>query len=311
MSVSLPTRDAVSKKSATGKGSAARRDTLWAWALLSPTIVGLIFFMVGPMLVALYISFTDWSLLGAPTWLGVGNFKALFHDPLFWTSWWNTLIYTCVSVPLSMLLGLAVALLLHRQLPGTVVFRVLFFIPMTVGVVASGLLWSWMFTPQYGLLNYLLHFVGLGPFHWLTSSSTSMVSIIIVGVWRGMGFNIIVFLAGLQAVPQHLYDAATVDGAGGVRRFWHVTVPMLSPTLFFGSLIGLIMSFGVFEQTYIMTQGGPGNSTLTIIYFIFQQGFSYLRMGYASAASVTFLVILTVLTAFLLRLQSRLVHYEN
>jgi ABC-type sugar transport system permease subunit len=138
-----------------------------------------------------------------------------------------------------------------------------------------------------------------------------MLSIIIVGVWRGMGFNIIVFLAGLQGVPTQLYDAATVDGAGPVRRFWHVTVPMLSPTLFFGALIGLIMSFGVFEQTYVMTQGGPGNSTLTIIYFIFQQGFNFLRMGYASAASVTFLVILTVLTALLLRLQSRLVHYEN
>jgi multiple sugar transport system permease protein len=273
--------------------------------------VGLIFFMVGPMLVALYISFTDWSLLGTPTWLGLTNFKSLFKDPLFWTSWSNTLVYTCVSVPLSMLLGLGVALLLNRKLRGMVVFRVLFFMPMTVGVVASGLLWSWMFTPQYGLLNYLLHFVGLGPYHWLTSSSTSMISIIIVGVWRGMGFNIIVFLAGLQGVPQHLYDAATVDGAGPVRKFWHVTVPMLSPTLFFGSLIGLIMSFGVFEQTYVMTQGGPGNSTLTIIYFIYQQGFSYLRMGYASAASVTFLVVLTILTGLLLRLQSRLVHYEN
>jgi multiple sugar transport system permease protein len=309
MSVSLA-RKAPARR-AGGKNSAARRDTLWAWALLSPTILGLVFFMVGPMLVALYISFTDWSLLGAPTWLGLDNFKALFKDPLFWTSWLNTLVYTCVSVPVSMLLGLGVALLLNRRLPGMVVFRVLFFIPMTVGVVASGLLWSWMFTPQYGLLNYLLHFVGMGPYHWLTSSSTSMLSIIIVGVWRGMGFNIIVFLAGLQGVPQHLYDAATVDGAGPLRKFWHVTVPMLSPTLFFGTLIGLIMSFGVFEQTYVMTQGGPGNSTLTIIYFIFQQGFSYLRMGYASAASVTFLVILTVLTAFLLRLQTRLVHYEN
>ena len=310
MSVRVATRKVPAKRGG-GKYSAARRDTLWAWALLSPTIVGLIFFMVGPMLVALYISFTDWSLLGTPTWLGLTNFKALFKDPLFWTSWSNTLVYTCVSVPLSMLLGLGVALLLNRKLRGMVVFRVLFFMPMTVGVVASGLLWSWMFTPQYGLLNYLLHFVGLGPYHWLTSSSTSMISIIIVGVWRGMGFNIIVFLAGLQGVPQHLYDAATVDGAGPVRKFWHVTVPMLSPTLFFGSLIGLIMSFGVFEQTYVMTQGGPGNSTLTIIYFIYQQGFSYLRMGYASAASVTFLVILTILTGLLLRLQSRLVHYEN
>jgi multiple sugar transport system permease protein len=311
MSTRAATALARPGRSGAGKRPGARRDTFWAWAFMSPTLLGLLFFMVGPMIAALYISFTDWSLLGAPTWLGLDNFKALFRDPLFWESWWNTLVYTCVSVPVSMLVGLGVALLLHRKLPGMSVFRVLFFIPMTVGVVASGLLWSWMFTPQYGLLNYLLHFVGLGPYHWLTSSSTSMLSIIIVGVWRGMGFNIIVFLAGLQGVPTQLYDAATVDGAGPMRRFWHVTVPMLSPTLFFGALIGLIMSFGVFEQTYVMTQGGPGNSTLTIIYFIFQQGFNFLRMGYASAASVTFLVILTVLTALLLRLQSRLVHYEN
>jgi ABC-type sugar transport system permease subunit len=258
-----------------------------------------------------YISFTDWSLLGSPTWVGLTNFKQLFGDSTFWTAWVNTLYYTGVSVPLSMIVGLAIALLLNRKLPGMAVFRVLFFVPMTIGVVASGLLWSWMFNPQYGVLNYLFHFVGLGPFHWLTSSQMSMPSIILVGVWRALGFNIIVFLAGLQAIPQELYDAAYIDGAGGVRRFWNVTIPLLSPTIFFSALIGIIMSFQVFEQTYVMTQGGPGNSTLTIIYFVFQQGFSYLRMGYASAASVTFFIVLSVGTALMLRMQSRLVHYEN
>jgi len=284
---------------------------LWAWAFMFPTILGLLFFVVGPMLVALYISFTEWSLLGSPQWLGLSNFSHLFRDPLFWTAWRNTIVYTGISVPVSMALGLGIAVLLNRRLPGMAVYRVLFFVPMTVGVVASGLLWSWMFTPQYGLLNYLLHFIGLGPYPWLTGASTAMPSIIAVGVWRALGFNIIIFLAGLQAVPEHLYDAATVDGAGGVRKFRHITVPMLSPTIFFSTLIGVIMSFQVFEQTYVMTQGGPGNSTLTIIYFIFQQGFSYLRMGYASAASVTFLVILSVATMLMLRLQTRLVHYEN
>jgi len=290
---------------------AACNETLWAWVFMLPTLLGLVFFMAGPMLVALYVSFTEWSLLGTPQWLGLSNFSNLFRDPLFWTAWRNTVVYTGISVPVSMALGLGIAVLLNRKLPGMALFRVLFFVPMTVGVVASGLLWSWMFTPQYGLLNYLLHFVGLGPFPWLTGTDTAMPSIIAVGVWRALGFNIIIFLAGLQAVPAHLYDAATVDGAGAVRKFRHITVPMLSPTIFFSTLIGVIMSFQVFEQTYVMTQGGPGNSTLTIIYFIFQQGFSYLRMGYASAASVTFLVILSVATMLMLRLQSRLVHYEN
>jgi multiple sugar transport system permease protein len=266
---------------------------------------------VGPFLFAIYISFTQWSLLGSPEWVGLANFSRLLKDSLFWQSWWNTLLYTGVSVPVSMALGLGIAILSSRKLPGMGFFRVLFFAPMTVGVVASGLLWSWMFSPQYGLLNYLLHFVGMGPYPWLTSDSTSLLSIIIVGIWRSLGFNIIIFLAGLQSVPEVLYDAASVDGAGPWRRFRHVTIPMLSPTIFFGTLMGVIFSFQVFEQTYVMTQGGPGNSTLTIIYYIYQEGFAYLRMGYASAVSVTFLVVLAVGTMLMLRLQSRLVHYEN
>jgi len=235
----------------------------------------------------------------------------MFHDPLFWTSWWNTAVYTGFSVPLSMIIGLGIAVLLNRKLRGMAFFRVLFFAPMTIGVVASGLLWAWMFSPQYGLLNYIFHFVGLGPFRWLTSASTSLMSIIIVGVWRALGFTIVIFLAGLQSIPEALYDAAAVDGAGGWRKFRHITIPMLSPTIFFSTLIGVIMSFQVFEQTYVMTQGGPGNSTLTIIYFIYQNGFSYLRMGYASAVSVSFLLVIVMGTTLLLRFQDRLVHYEN
>jgi multiple sugar transport system permease protein len=235
----------------------------------------------------------------------------MFQDPLFWISWQNTALYTGVSVPLSMIIGLGIAILLNRKLRGMAFFRILFFAPMTIGVVASGLLWAWMFSPQYGLLNYILNFAGLGPFRWLTSESTSLMSIIIVGVWRAIGFTIVIFLAGLQSIPDSLYDAAAVDGAGGWRKFRHITIPMLSPTIFFSTLIGVIMSFQVFEQTYVMTQGGPGNSTLTIIYFIYQNGFSYLRMGYASAVSVSFLIVILLGTSLLLRFQDRLVHYEN
>jgi multiple sugar transport system permease protein len=276
-----------------------------------PTLLGLFFFTVGPFLVAIYISFTSWSLFQGPVWVGLANYKKMFHDPLFWTSWWNTAVYTGFSVPLSMIIGLGIAVLLNRKLRGMAFFRVLFFAPMTIGVVASGLLWAWMFSPQYGLLNYIFHFVGLGPFRWLTSASTSLMSIIIVGVWRALGFTIVIFLAGLQSIPEALYDAAAVDGAGGWRKFHHITIPMLSPTIFFSTLIGVIMSFQVFEQTYVMTQGGPGNSTLTIIYFIYQNGFSYLRMGYASAVSVSFLLVIVMGTTLLLRFQDRLVHYEN
>lgn len=294
-----------------GRGRVAQRvEARWAWLLLTPTLIGLVVFLVGPMIFAFAMSFTEWSLLGPPKPIGMANYVALSRDGTFWEAWVNTAIYTLVSVPLSMLAGLLIALLLGSGLRGMAPFRVLFFMPMTVGVVASGLLWSWMFTPQYGLLNYLLGVVHLPPLPWLTSSSTSLLSIILVGVWRSVGFNIIVFLAGLQGIPPVYYEAARVDGADALHRFWHITIPLLSPTLFFGTLIGVIMSFQVFEQTYVMTQGGPGNSTLTIIYFIFQQGFTYLRMGYASAASVTFLLMIGVLTLIMTRLQLR-VHYEN
>lgn len=304
------TAKSTRKSSAKGR-SAGRREALWAWAFVTPTLLGLLIFTIGPLLFAIYIGFTDWNLLGSPTWIGLGNFVELFHDKVFWETWANTLYYTVVSVPLSMALGLALAMLVNQKLPGMSIFQFMFFIPMTIGVVASGLLWSWMFSPQYGLLNYLLHFVGLGPYPWLTSSGMSMPSIILVGVWRSLGFNVIVFLAGLQTLPKDLYEAASIDGASSLRRFRSLTIPLLSPTTFFAALIGIIMSFQVFEQTYIMTQGGPGNSTLTIIYYIFQQGFSYLRMGYASAASVTFFIVLIVGTTLMLRLQNRLVHYEN
>lgn len=287
------------------------RETLWGWGLMVPTLLGLLFFTVGPFLVAIYVSFTNWSLFKGPEWVGLANYQKMFQDPLFWISWQNTALYTGVSVPLSMIIGLGIAILLNRKLRGMAFFRILFFAPMTIGVVASGLLWAWMFSPQYGLLNYILNFAGLGPFRWLTSESTSLMSIIIVGVWRAIGFTIVIFLAGLQSIPDSLYDAAAVDGAGGWRKFRHITIPMLSPTIFFSTLIGVIMSFQVFEQTYVMTQGGPGNSTLTIIYFIYQNGFSYLRMGYASAVSVSFLIVILLGTSLLLRFQDRLVHYEN
>jgi multiple sugar transport system permease protein len=276
-----------------------------------PTVIGLAVFTVVPFIAAVVLSFTEWSLIGEPVWVGFDNYAVLLRDSVFGSAWINTAIYTLVSVPLSMAIGLALAMLLNRKLPGMGLFRTLFFVPMTVGIVSVGLLWAWIFTPEYGILNYVLTSVGLQPQPWLTSESTSLISMIIVGAWRAIGFTIIVFLAGLQGIPAHLYEAASIDGAGAFAKLRHVTLPMLSPTTFFVALIGVIMSFQVFEQTYVMTQGGPGNSTLTIIYLIFQEGFNHLRMGYASAISVTFLVVLALGTALMLRFQSRWVHYEN
>jgi ABC-type sugar transport system permease subunit len=176
-------------------------------------------------------------------------------------------------------------------------------------VVASGLRWAWMMTPSYGLINYLLHFIGLPQFSWIAGIQTSMPSIILVGVWRAVGLNVVLFLAALQSVDKSVQEAAAMDGAGPWRIYWRVTLPLMTPTVFFAIIMALISSFQVFDQTYIMTQGGPANSTLTIIYYIFLEGFTYLRMGYASAISTVFAVTVFILTLFAIRYQRLWVFY--
>jgi multiple sugar transport system permease protein len=287
-----------------------RREALWALFFLPPFIIGLVFFIVGPGVAAVAISFTDWDLLSSPRWVGLANYRELIHDPVFVDSLLNTLYYTAVTVPLSIVLGLGLAVLMNRKIRGSYVFRAVYFLPVTVSIVAVSLLWSWMFQPSYGFLNYVLAELHLPTVDWLVNPATALPSIMIVGVWRTLGFNILVFLAGLQSVPAEMHEAAQVDGAGEWYRFRRVTLPMLSPTLFFAIVMGLIASFQVFEQTYIMTQGGPGNSTMTLIYYIFLSGFTNLRMGYASAISVVFLLIILAITVVQVRLQSKWVHYE-
>lgn len=287
-----------------------RREALWALLLISPFLIGLVFFIAGPGVFAFMISLTDWSIYGAPRWVGASNYTELARDRIFWLSLLNTVYYTAVSVPATLALALGLAVLMNRKLRGIHFFRVVFFAPVTVSVVAVSLLWSWMYSPTYGIFNYILSALHLPAVPWLVNPATAMLSLIIMGVWKGLGFNVIVFLAGLQSIPRDLYEAASVDGARAWKQFVNVTLPMLSPTIFFAVVMGLISSFGVFEQTYIMTQGGPGNSTMTIIYDIFLQGFTYLRMGYASAISFVFLVIVLAITAVQVRLQRRWVHYD-
>ena len=298
------------RRSITGGVSSRRREALWALFFLTPFFIGLIFFIVGPGIAAFVLSFTSWDLLSSPKWVGLDNYRQLVHDPVFRASFYNTLYYTVVTVPVTIVLGLGLAVLMNRKIRGSYFFRAVFFLPVTVSVVAVSMLWAWMFEPSYGFLNYVLTQLHLPTVNWLVDPVTALPSIMIVGIWRTIGFNLIVFLAGLQSVPKELHEAAQVDGASEWYRFRKVTLPMLSPTIFFAIVIGLIASFQVFEQTYIMTQGGPGNSTMTLIYDIFLTGFTYLRMGYASAISVVFLVIVLLITVVQVRLQRRWVHYE-
>jgi len=289
----------------------SQREALWALLFLSPFFLGLIFFIAGPVIAAFILSLTRWDLMGAPEWIGIQNYTTLVHDPTFWQALGNTIYYTGVSVPVGLALGLGLAVLMNRKLAGVHAFRVIYFAPVTVSIVAVSLLWAWLYTPSFGFLNYVLAALHLPTSRWLVDPRMAMPSIILVGLWRGLGFNIIVFLAGLQAIPRDLYEAGEIDGADELRQFRHITIPMLSPTMFFAIVMAVISSFQIFEQTYIMTQGGPGNSTLTFIYYIFLTGFTYLRMGYASALSFVFLALILAVTVVQVRLQSQWVHYEE
>jgi multiple sugar transport system permease protein len=287
-----------------------RRETLWAVAFLTPFFIGLVFFIAGPVVAAFLLSLTNWDLMGPPQWAGLQNYVSLAQDPLFWQALGNTVYYTGVSVPVGLALALMLAVLMNRKVPGIYAFRVIYFAPVTVSIVAVSLLWAWLYSPSFGFLNYVLSVLHLPTLRWLVDPHTAMPSVILVGLWRGLGFNIIVFIAGLQAIPRDLYEAAEIDGANEWQQFRRVTLPMLSPTLFFAIVMALISSFQVFEQTYIMTQGGPGNSTLTFIYYIFLTGFTYLRMGYASALSFVFLALILTITVLQVRWQARWVHYD-
>lgn len=290
-------------------GSNRAREAAWAFLFLSPFFLGLLFFILGPVLASLALSFTTWDLLSPPRWVGLRNYQEMLGDRLFWTALKNTVYFTVVSVPVTLVLALGLAVLMNRKIRGISILRAIYFFPVTASIVSVSLLWAWMYTPDFGILNYLLSFVGLPKVNWLVDPTLAMPSVIIMSVWRGLGFNIVVFLAGLQSIPRDLYEAAELDGAGGWDQFRQITVPLLTPTLFFATIMALIASFQVFEQTYIMTQGGPGNATLTLVYQIFLNGFTYLRMGYASALSFVLFAILFVITIIQVRMQTRWVHY--
>ncbi len=309
----LPAR---AEGSAAGRARTPRRrlrrtDSVWGALLLTPYTVGLLAFVGVPTIAAIVISLTNWDLLGQMRFVGLANYVQLFTSAEFWQVAGNTAYYTVVTVPVSLAIGLGLATLLNRRVPGMQAFRSLLFLPVTVPVVASGLLWSWMMTPDYGVINYLLGLVGIPPQPWLTGIHTAMPSVILVGVWRSAGLNVVLFLAALQGVDRSVLEAAALDGAGAWRTFVRVVVPLITPTIFFATIISLISSFQVFEQTYVMTQGGPNNQTMTFIYYIFLQGFTFLHMGYSSAVSTVFTIVVFGLTLIAIKYQRLWVYYTE
>jgi ABC-type sugar transport system permease subunit len=268
------------------------------YLFITPNIVVFAVFMFAPILLAFYISLNEWTLIGYPTFVGLGNYLDLLKDPEFWRAFLNTGIYTVGTVPTSIVLGLAVAVGLNRKLPGRTLLRSIFFVPVIISLVAVALIADWIFNDNYGIINTALNAVGIGSVPWLSSSKWAMASLVITTLWIRLGFNMVVYLAALQSIPAELYDAARVDGAAAWKRFRHITWPLLRPTTFLLVIINIIYSLHVFDLIYVMTGGGPGFSTTVLVQYIYQMGFTEGQMGYASAIGVVLYLLLLVITVF-------------
>jgi len=290
--------------------SLLRSENINGLLFVLPLIFGFIAFRLYPFLTSIFLSLTHYNMLQPPQFVGMENFINLAKDPDFHKVLWNTIYFTSVSIPLSMIGGLFLAILVNYKLKTMILFRTIYFLPMVTSWVAAGAVWSILFHPSFGLVNYLLwlFFKIKGP-EWLVDSNWAMLAVIMVSIWKNVGYNMLIFLAGLQGIPYTFYEAAELDGAGRLKKFLYITLPLLSPTTFFVLIMSVIAAFQIFDVVYVMTQGGPEWSTRVIGYHIWNTGFMYMKMGYASAiAWVLFLIILTA-TLLQWRVSKRWVHY--
>lgn len=288
----------------------ARKDETTAWLFLLPSLILFLTFTGIPVIAAFGISFTQWDLFNPARFVGLGNYTKLFGDPIFAKVMGNTAYFVLLSVPVQMLIGLGCALALNRGIRGQTFFRVAYFLPVVTSTIAAALVWAWLFNSNFGLVNAVLGLLGVSnPPRWLASSQWAMPAVIIVSIWQNVGYAMVLFLAGLQNIRADLYDAAAMDGAKGLRRFWFITLPLLSPTTFFVLIISIIGSFQIFELVFVMTNAGPANATNTLVFYIYQNGFQFYQMGYASAAAMVLFVIVLLMTLVQYGLQNRWVHY--
>lgn len=281
-----------------------------AWLFLAPSLLLFAIFTAIPVISAFFISFTQWNLFSEVTWVGIGNYLELARDEIFAKVLGNTAYFVLVSVPVQIVLALLCALVLNRGIKGQTFFRVVYFLPVVTSTVAAALVWAWLFNSNFGLINAALSLVGVTDLpKWMGSTRWAMPAIIIVSIWQNLGYAMVLFLAGLQNIGKDVHDAAALDGATGWDRFWHITLPLLSPTTFFVLVISIIGSFQVFELVLVMTKAGPANATNTLVYYIYQNGFQFYQMGYASAAAMVLFLIVLIFTLVQYKLQRRWVHY--
>ncbi|MEK7433769.1 MAG: sugar ABC transporter permease [Cyanobacteriota bacterium] len=272
-----------------------QKDGFWALIFLLPSVLGIMLFNLIPTVTSFYLSFTKWNLLGTPKFIGIGNYTGLFEDPLFFKVLFQTLYFVFASVILEIIISLLIATALNSIVKFKSLYRTIYFLPVVSSMVAVAILWNWIFDPAYGLLNYILSFVGINPIFWLSDPTWALPSMIIVSVWKNLGYSVVLFLSGLQTLPQDCLEAASVDGATKPQTFYKVVIPLLSPTIFLVTIMSFINSFQTFDSVYILTAGGPENSTNIMVYWLYKNAFEFYNMGKASAiAYVLFLIILTI-----------------
>jgi multiple sugar transport system permease protein len=292
-------------------GRLERKEAIAGLLLISPWIVGFIVFLAGPIVFSIAISLTKWDVFRPPTFIGLGNYVNMFKDSLFWQALKVTLIYVIFSVPLLLIVALMIAMLMNQKIKGITVFRTVYYLPSVIAGVVAALVWQWLFNADFGLINYFLYkaFRINGP-NWLFSETWALPALILMSLW-GVGSNMVIYLAGLQNIPTELYEAASIDGANVFRKFWHITVPMISPIIFFNLIMGIIGSFQVFTQSYVMTRGGPNNATLFYVLYLYRQAFRYFNMSYGTSLAWFLFLIILVFTLITFKSSSVWVYYEG
>ncbi len=294
-----------------GKSSMARREALTFYVMILPWVIGFLSFIAYPMVRSFYLSFTRYNLKTAPHWIGLDNYVKMFtKDDLFWQSFKVTAFYVLGSVPIGTLFALMVAMILAQNLRGVNFWRTIYFMPTMVSGVAIAVMWTYLLNPQYGLVNEVLDLIGVKGPGWIASPTWALPSLVMMS-WWSIGGQMVIYLAGLKGIPKELYEAAEIDGAAEWAKFRYVTIPMLSPTIFFNVILGLIGAFQVFEGPLVLTSGGPNNATLTYVLNLYNEAFRFIHFGYASALAWFLFAVIMVMTLLVVRSSAMWVYYET
>lgn len=288
----------------------ARRRTIVGYIFIAPFILGFLIWFMVPAMTSLWLVVHDWNMIAQPEFVGLDNFRDLFADKLFWQALKVTTVYTAISVPLGLVLAFLLALLMNTRVRGITVFRTIYYLPSIVPAVSNAVLWAWILNSDFGLLNALLRVFGVRRILWLQEPEWALPALILMSLW-GLGGGMVIYLAGLQGIPNEFYEAAEIDGATAWARLWHVTIPLMSPVIFFNLVMSLIGTFQIFTAGYLITNGGPQNATLFYVLYLWRNAFLYLKMGYAAALAWVLSLIIMVLTVFVFRGLGKRVYYEE